>query len=90
MTSEETWKTIAERTTLKTQKNSAQGDHPASLSVLYLQKHRKFKNQTRIDKCKFIEAKAEQAEESAKKGVSRLVYKITNDIVGRAKVPKVQ
>ncbi|KAK2712150.1 hypothetical protein QYM36_010997 [Artemia franciscana] len=46
------------------------------LLLLYLQKRKEVKKQTRIDKRKSIEDKAEQAEEAAKKGKSRLVYKM--------------
>ena len=78
--SETTWELIEERRKLK-YSALAGGSNPYQ-SDPYRVKSREVKNSARNDKRRFIESKAQEAEDAEKRGDTRTLYKITRELTG--------
>ena len=81
--SERTWKLIDARKSAKLSILSA--SDASELIVLqdsYREIDKQVKKSARTDKRQFIEQKAALAEEAAKKGDSKTVYRLTNEMIG--------
>ena len=82
--SQETWKLIDERNDLRQQIFSASGDRTSVFAnVLYRLKDKEIKKSAKADKRRCVEEKARLAEEAARKGDSKAVYRLTNEMIGK-------
>ena len=82
--SDQTWTLIEERRKLKHRLLDG-GDNSDTVlkNQLYRDQDKLVKKSARGDKRNFLEKKAAMAEEAAKRGDSRAVYRITNEIIGK-------
>ncbi|XP_065580172.1 uncharacterized protein LOC136040034 [Artemia franciscana] len=84
--SERTWNLIGDRRNLKQQLlNCGEYNDAVLKNQLYRDLDKLVKRRARGDKHNLLEEKAAMAEEAAKRGDSRAVYKITNEIVGKSR-----
>ena len=82
--SQKTWDLIAERKKIKSQLLDA---HVPSVQIHkqndYRRIDKEIKKSARTDKRNYIEQKIIQAEDATKRGDSRILYKLTNEIIGK-------
>ncbi|XP_065576374.1 uncharacterized protein LOC136037582 [Artemia franciscana] len=84
--SERTWNLIGDRHNLEQQLlNRGECNDTVLKNQLYRDLDKLVKRSARGDKHNLLEEKAAMAEEAAKRGDSRAVYKITNEIVGKSR-----
>ncbi|XP_065577531.1 uncharacterized protein LOC136038388 [Artemia franciscana] len=84
--SERTWNLIGDRRNLKQQLlNGGEYNDTVLKNQLYIDLDKLVKRSARGGKRNLLEEKAAMAEEAAKRGDSRAVYKITNEIVGKSR-----
>jgi len=81
----ETWDLIDERKELKKKMISAHQSEMVEFQCRYAQKNREVKRRVTRDKRTYIEGKAEEAELAARKGDSRMLYKITKELSGNTR-----
>jgi hypothetical protein len=82
--SDDTWKCISKRKETRTLiLNTLSPEQKAQLQLRYKEEDKAVKRSARKDKRNVIEEKAALAEEAAKKGDSKMVYRLTNEIVGK-------
>ncbi|XP_065578596.1 craniofacial development protein 2-like [Artemia franciscana] len=82
--SDDTWKYISKRKETRTLiLNTSSPEQKAQLQLRYKEEDKAVKRSARKDNRIAIERKAALAEEAAKKGDSKMVYRLTNEIVGK-------
>jgi Reverse transcriptase (RNA-dependent DNA polymerase)/Endonuclease/Exonuclease/phosphatase family len=81
----DTWRAIDERRELKSRREQAysRGDGVEDIREEYRKKDKEVKRRCRGDKKAWTEARLEEAEEAAKRGDSKTLYKITKEISGK-------
>ena len=84
--SDNTWGLIEERRVLKQSVLGCREDQRAARQDLYKEKSRQVKNSARKDKRQFLDNKAYEAEEAARQGDTRTLYRITRELAGARSV----
>jgi hypothetical protein len=82
---EDTWRAIDERRELKGRREQAynRGEDAENIREEYREKDKEVKKRCRGDKRAWTEARLEEAEEAAKRGDSKTLYRITKEITGK-------